>query len=279
MKVRVTCFWEEDTLFLHTIRKYAFDKEQWKDLTFVTDDTYDRLVILTRPHHTMQDYDPGKAITLLTEPPESPHVVPHPTSAVQPVYLPLPFWAQSSLKQRIRKTALLSSVTSDLCSMEGHQRRLELIYELDKVVESGFDLWGKRYQPHFFDIISAYRGDIKDKYAALWKYRYHLACENSFLDNYFTEKIADPVIAECLCFYDGCTNVERFIDDRAFIRINVKEPQAAIETIVQSIEDNEWRKRIRYIRQQKQRLLHELNPLNIIWLCLHEKEVLKACML
>ena len=286
MKVKVTGFWADDLTLLSNLTHYGFGQPVWKDMELVTGEDYDRLVILTEPHADCKDYNPAKAITLLTEPPSSPHRVAHPSAATIPMYLPLPFWKEFTDKDwtllrapEVPKSEWISCVTSDLRQLEGHQARLQLVSVLDRAIEEGLDVWGRQYHRGFFPGIGSYRGTLKNKYDALWAYRYHFACENSLLDDYFTEKIVDPILAECLCFYDGCLNLEAYIDERAFIRIDVFDPVSSVRTIVESMEAGEWEKRIGYIRTQKARLLRELNPLNIIWLSVHGRDVRKECML
>lgn len=286
MKVKFTCFWQDQIAIYNHMRQYAFGSTNWKDMEIVQDESYDVLVILTRPHPSIGNYNPQKAITFLTEPPVSMNRTVHETSSIIPMYLPLPFWQHFADQERqyiqqkkVSKTKLLSSVTSDLTFLEGHAARLQLIRLLDQAIEEGFDLWGKVYNNNFFNKIAAYRGELFEKYNALWSYQYHFACENSFIDNYFTEKIVDPIIAECLCFYDGCQNIGQFIDERAFIKIDIYDPLNAIETITRSIEAEEWNKRFCYIAVQKKRLISTLNPLNIIWMALKGKDVIRECSL
>lgn len=287
IKVRVTCFWESDDKYLDTLKLFGRGKLAWKNIEFVADEDYDRLIILTRPHKEMQTYETGKAITFLTEPPASVNRQYNRCARTEEMYLPLPFWPANipgSLRSGgdgtpIRKTRLLSCVTSDLNFMEGHFYRLRMVDVLDKLIDDGLDIWGKRYADHFFDSITKYRGEIGRKYDGLWDYKYHFISENSFENGYFTEKIVDPIIAESLCFYDGCKDVERFIDDRAFVRVNVREPLESAYKIIEMIQSNEYTRRIRFVRQQKKRLLTDLNPLNIIWMAVNDRDVLKECLL
>ncbi|WP_143306385.1 hypothetical protein [Chitinophaga vietnamensis] len=285
IKVKVTCFWEDSVSLMEAIKLFSFGTGSWKNIEFVTHDNYDRLIILTHPYPGY-DYDPARAITVLTEPPDSSHHIPHASSAVLPVYLALPFWSCIAARHRnkierlgLRKRELFSAVTSELYTMEGHKRRLELVCLLDHAIAAGFSLWGRPCGMGLLPRLQAYKGEIIDKYQALWNYKYHFACENSFIDNYFTEKFVDPVIAECLCFYDGCTNLESFVDSRAFVRIDVRNPEQALDVIIRSIRDGERAKRIRFVREQKTRLLYHLNPLNIIWMVINEQDVYKACLL
>jgi len=201
--------------------------------------------------------------------------------------MPLPFWPadiRGAAKHggnghRIQKTRLFSCITSDLNFMEGHFYRLRMVDILDKSIEEGLDIWGKPYGNNFFDRLTKYKGYLAQKYDGLWDYKYHFISENSFEKGYFTEKIVDPLVTETLCFYDGCQDLERFIDEKAFVRVNVKEPMAAAEKMISLIQNNEYAKRIKYIRQQKKRFLTDLNPLNMIWLAVNEKDVLQACIL
>lgn len=283
IKVYATCFWQDDKALFENLKQYGFGKAAWKNIEFTLKGYFDRVAIFTSPHTNHAPYKRENAITFLTEPSASQHHVLHETSRVSPMYLPLSFWISSSkenkemiIQAKFKKHKILSAVTSELYALDGHKRRLQFIYYLDKKIGKGFDLFGRRYTGEFFNLINAYRGEIADKFDALIGYEYHLACENSFTRNYFTEKIVDPIISETLCFYDGCVNINEFIDERAFIKIDVNNIERSMDTIIQAINDaNEYTKRIKYIKEQKERLLYDLNPLNIIWLELNEMDVMK----
>ncbi|WP_158544266.1 glycosyltransferase family 10 domain-containing protein [Pedobacter miscanthi] len=288
MKIRLTTFARNDESLRTLISgRYLSGNFRWKDLEFVTDNSYDKMIIFTSPHKNTVDYDPVKCITMLTEPPASPNRVTHSIGRTEKMYLPLPWFPKEILGRTdfegsgspIRKNKLLSIITSDLNYLSGHQARLEFVYYLDKMIDEGLDIWGKSHGKIYFSNIDNYRGGIIDKYEGLWPYKYHLACENSFEYGYFTEKIIDPIIAENLCFYDGCMDIESFIDERSFVKINIRRPQESIDTIIRSISDNLWSKSIRYIRAQKKRLLTTLHPMNLIWLAAHEKDLLNICKL
>jgi hypothetical protein len=203
------------------------------------------------------------------------------------MYLPQPFWPVNILAQAKElsgshdspKKELLSAVMSGLNGLTGHKLRLQLLKSLDAIVEDGFDIYGNSNRNPLFKEMVNYKGPVQDKYAALWPYKYHFACENSFHQNYFTEKIVDPLVCDCLCFYDGCRNLEEFIDERAFVRIDVNNIRQSIEVIAKSIEGEEWERRIHIIQGQKDRFLYHLNPLNIIWMTLHGKDTFKECKL
>lgn len=271
IKVYATCFWQSDAELLAAITKYGFGEAKWKNLVFTDNKDFDVAVVLTAPWSECHDFDSNRAVRFLTEPPISSH---HRDVAdtVCPMYLPLPWWINSTCRREIarvgefgNKTALISSVTSELAYLDGHIKRLKFLYALDGVIDAGLDIFGKRYSGEVFSKFQNYRGELTDKYNGLIPYEYHINCENSFIKNYFTEKLLDPIIAESLCFYDGCINAEKYIDPRAFVQIDIENIEKSAHKIEQCVNDGYYKKQLPYILREKRRILYTLNPLNIIW--------------
>lgn len=286
MKVRLTTFARPDADLLNRFSsRYLQGGRTWKDITFVADDSYDRLIILTYPYGATlrKGYHEDKALTFMTEPSLSPYAKAHPTSRVMKFHLHLPFFPNrfsidsglSDLQQQvaIKKTDIISAIVSELSGLPGHRYRLELVHAMDQVFEEGLEIYGRPQTGSFFKLLTNYKGFLDDKYEGLWRFAYHLACENCFENGYFTEKIVDPIIAETLCFYDGCPDIENYIDPKAFIKIDVKNIETSIHTIAKSINDNEWKNRLPYICKEKKRFLTELHPFNMIWLAVHDKDL------
>jgi hypothetical protein len=76
--------------------------------------------------------------------------------------------------------------------------------------------------------------------------------------NYATEKIWEPILCESLCFYWGCPNLEEYIDEKAFVRLPIEDPQAALQIIQQAIAEDWWSQRIDVIKQMKEKILNQL---------------------
>lgn len=152
---------------------------------------------------------------------------------------------------KIAKTQVLSAILSLEKRLPGHIKRLAFIPFLEKV--SRFDLYGRNRIDS-----PSYRGPLPfaQKEDGLFPYKYTFAAENSCERNYWTEKIADAILSECLCFYWGCPNLGDFIDERAFVRIDLDKPDEALATIKECIANDEWSKRIEYIRAAKARILN-----------------------
>lgn len=168
-------------------------------------------------------------------------------------------WKQLNNEPIIKSTKLdkiLSTVTSGYAFLEGHKKRLAFVALLDKELGStGFHLYGRDKMDIKSYIGALPRGQKED---GLYPYKYTFAAENTLECGYFTEKIADAILSECLCFYWGCPDIDRFIDERAFIRIDLDKPEEAIIMINDAIENNEWDKRISFIRDAKNKILNEL---------------------
>ena len=135
----------------------------------------------------------------------------------------------------------------------GHIRRIDFLRFLDRqdidldiygAPENGFRRWRAQPPP-------------RDKRRALLPYRYCFDAENNSTPNYYTEKITDCLLAETLCFYWGCPNLDSFLDPRAFIRLDLDDFEADFQRMRQAIEADEWSARLPYIRAEKRRILDE----------------------
>lgn len=139
IRVYATCFWQSDDLLYNDLTLYGFGKAEWKNIEFVTDNSFDIAVVLTSPHENHRSFIPEKAVTFFTEPPASPHHK-NTTKNVCPMYLPLPWCFHSQHKEEvlstshnIKKSKFLSAVTSELCWLEGHQKRFGFLFHLDAI--------------------------------------------------------------------------------------------------------------------------------------------------
>jgi hypothetical protein len=102
------------------------------------------------------------------------------------------------------------------------------------------------------------KGDLPyhQKDNGLFPYKYTFNVENNNIVNYASEKIYDAILAECLIFYWGCSNLEKYIDSKAFIRLDLEDFDNDLTVIKNAIENDEWSKRIDVIRQEKKKILN-----------------------
>ena len=158
--------------------------------------------------------------------------------------------------ETIVKDELLSNSISTVLSSKyfdkGHIKRIDF----SKYIEKKCDLhvYGSN---HF--LWKEYKGQLPlySKDNALFPYKYTFNCENNFIDGYYTEKLIDGILAECLVFYCGAPNIKEFIDERAYVWLDLSNFENDYLIIKKAIDENWWEKRIKYIREAKQKILNE----------------------
>ena len=94
---------------------------------------------------------------------------------------------------------------------------------------------------------------------AMDEYKYHVVFENHIGPHYWTEKLADAYLCECLPFYSGAPDIAEDFPSDSFIPIPCDDPDEAIRIIKAAIASDEWSKRIGAIREARARLLGEYN--------------------
>ena len=173
------------------------------------------------------------------------------------------FWRMKSTYSELRlnsveKTGLLSTMCSEKYFDPGHIKRVDFLRycdaQNDDVVnvemfaydnKLGLDCWVGPHPPGEND-------------ATLLPYRYFIGVENNVEHNFITEKLWEPLLAEALCFYWGAPNASEHVDSQAFIPIDLDDFESAFATIKDAIETDQWSKRVEIIRNEKRRLLEEL---------------------
>ena len=88
-------------------------------------------------------------------------------------------------------------ITSNKSVTFGHEIRLSLISALKKSVD--IDIFGVGFSP------------VEDKLKVYLDYKYVLVIENSSIEDYWTEKLSDAIISECVVFYYGSPNVSKYL--------------------------------------------------------------------
>lgn len=128
------------------------------------------------------------------------------------------------------KSKLLSWITSNKLIFKGHQTRLQFLENVTQAID--FDLFGSGFKR------------IPDKWDGLAPYQYSLAIENYSGLYYWTEKIADCFLSYTMPIYYGCTNLTDYFPKESFIRIDINQPQEAIEIIKETISSDRWKKHL-----------------------------------
>ena len=147
------------------------------------------------------------------------------------------------LEPGVHKTDDISWVTSNKRSREGHNKRLDFLdFITDKI---NLKLYGKGFQ------------FIEDKFDALYPTKYTLAIENSSVEHYWSEKIADAYLSWCMPIYYGDPLITDYFPEESMIRINLEKPEEALAVIERAIAEKKWEKNIDAIADARQKILSE----------------------
>jgi len=106
----------------------------------------------------------------------------------------------------------ISLIMSDLAASEGHRARLCFFEKMRDHIK--FDLFGRGFVP------------IEDKWDALAPYRYSLVIENFRNPYYWSEKLADCLLAWAMPIYYGCTRINEYFPTEAVVSIDIDDPDA-----------------------------------------------------
>ncbi len=127
------------------------------------------------------------------------------------------------------KTRTLSWITSSKASTPGTRQRTQFLERIRPQID--FDLWGRGFT------------SIDDKWDGLAPYRYALAVENHRSHDYWTEKVADCLLAWAMPIYYGCPNITDYLPAEALIQIDITQPDEAVAIIQEAIRSELWRRR------------------------------------
>lgn len=143
------------------------------------------------------------------------------------------------------KTKLISVVSSDKAFTEGHRRRIKFCEELKKHFGDRMDFFGRGIR------------DFENKWDVLAPYKYHIAIENDFLEDWVTEKFFDPLLTYTFPLYYGCPNLSKYISENSFKRIDINDCQKAINIIEIAINDDLYGEFITNIDEYRETALNE----------------------
>lgn len=153
----------------------------------------------------------------------------------------------------LEKKDRISIVVSNKQFLPGHRARLEFLKTIRQhPVAKHIDLYGGGFNP------------IDDKWDVISNYKYHISLENAVIEDYWTEKLADPLLGECLTFYSGCPNINSYFGSDGVEPIDISRPIETADKMLAYIEKNEFQNRVSAISSAKNLVLDRYNIFNIM---------------
>lgn len=160
------------------------------------------------------------------------------------------------------KTPELSNIVSAVISAkyveEGQITRVDFIRYMDTLsLLQGYPIchvFGSNEHDYKY-----YKGPLPEyeKDLALFPYRYTFNVESRFIPDYYSEKLIDGILAECLVFYYGCPNINQHVNPKAFVWLDLTNFVKSAQLIKEAIRDDWWSRYLPEIRKEKQRILQE----------------------
>lgn len=165
---------------------------------------------------------------------------------------------------------ILSSIVSSKYYDPGHRKRVDFLKYIDS--KMNVDIYGS----NIFNW-NHYKGQLPShcKDDGLLPYKYTFNVENNDIKNYLTEKIVDGILTECLTFYHGCPNISDYIDENAYVWLDLDDFESDYQKMKSMIENDEWSKRIDVIRKEKKKILNELQFFPRLKKIIEERDQLK----
>lgn len=149
--------------------------------------------------------------------------------------------------EKIKKSKLLSVISSNKTYTKGHKQRLEFVKILKEYFGNVLDVYGRGLS------------DFQDKWDVIAPYKYHIVLENSSQNYYWTEKLSDCFLGESYPLYYGCKNLDNYFDVNSFSSIDICDPELAIKKIEFAIENNLYDKNLESLLKSKNLILNHYN--------------------
>jgi len=141
---------------------------------------------------------------------------------------------------------------------KGHDDRLKFLKRFDLKYPGLIHIYGRGLGS--YDLSSSYKGEIegKCKFNGLYKYDYSLACENTCMKNYMSEKLYDCFLSWCLPVYYGCQNLDDYFPEESFIYLDINKSES-VDIMYEKIQQKTNEKTISLIKEARNLVLYKYN--------------------
>lgn len=146
------------------------------------------------------------------------------------------------------KQKTISFITSNRDFLPGHINRVKLLKNLQYKYSEYIDFFGKGIQ------------SIGDKAEAILPYQFSLCIENSYIYDYWSEKIADALLGFSVPIYFGCRNINQYFSEQSYIFIDINKGNylSVIENIINNA-DALYKTYLPQVIEARNKLLYRYN--------------------
>lgn len=152
-----------------------------------------------------------------------------------------------------KKSKYLSTICSN--KQQGHTLH-RLRHEFTKILENEI--------PQMERFGRGYRW-IETKAEAIDPFKFHVAIENEYAENIWTEKLADAFLGYAVPIYYGCPNVYDYFPEESIIPIDIYDMEGSIKKIKEIISsEGEYERRLDAVKEARRRVIEEYNLFSMI---------------
>lgn len=124
------------------------------------------------------------------------------------------------------KTKIISVISSNKSFTDGHQKRVEFVKKLKVYFGEKIDVYGRGIN------------DFDKKWDVTAPYKFQIVIENDNTIDWVTEKLFDPILTYTYPIYYGCPNLNDYISEKSFTRINIDNFDESVKIIENLINDD-----------------------------------------
>lgn len=150
----------------------------------------------------------------------------------------------------VRHNKFIAIISEKLID-DGHINRVNFIKYVESMNYDIIDVYGS--DRHNF---RNYKGCLDSKYIQN-DYKYVFSVENNREYNYATEKIWESFISYSLCFYDGCPNLNDYINNKSYVSIDCTKQEETLKSMLHAIDSDLWIQRLPYIKESNRKVINE----------------------
>lgn len=275
VRVKLLCNWCSSTDLVQIWNKMSKGNGNWNNVCVVDTDLADYYVIINKPPDNAV-FDKKKTIVFQMEPhmnmrkniwqdwadPDEKEffkVCKHREAEYNNNEWHLSLTYQQLSKNTVNKDMQCAKILSTVLSAQyrdpGHVRRIDFIKFLQRKEDITVHVYGDNKWDY-----KNYKGSLpyhcKDN--GILPYKYTFNAENHEIPYYYTEKLIDGILGECLTFYWGCPNIRELIDPRAYVQLELSNFEKDYTIIKKAIQEDWHSQRLPYILKEKKRILNEL---------------------
>lgn len=153
----------------------------------------------------------------------------------------------------VKKSKIISIITSNKTFTPGHKKRLEFCLKLKKYFGDKIDIYGRGIN------------DFDNKWDVLAPYKYSIAIENSVEKDYLTEKIGDCFTSLTFPFYYGCPNIDKYYEKNSYELIDINNFEKSCNIIEKIINDEKhYSNHLNSLIKSKNEYINKHNMLPLI---------------